>query len=56
MVAENFDASLKRVRVHEGGYSNDRDDPGGGTIFKFAISTTVSPSNGGNKNHSIYWT
>ena len=26
MVAENFDASLKRVLVHEGGCSNDRND------------------------------
>lgn len=31
MVAENFDASLKRVLRHEGGYSNDKNDPGGPT-------------------------
>jgi hypothetical protein len=29
MVAENLDARLKCARVHEGGHSNDRDDPGG---------------------------
>lgn len=33
MVATNFDASLKRVLVHEGGYSNDKDDPGGPTMW-----------------------
>ena len=29
MVAEKFDARLKCARVHEGGYSNDKDDGGG---------------------------
>lgn len=29
MVAENFDANLKCVRVHEGGYSDDKDGRGG---------------------------
>jgi lysozyme family protein len=33
MVAENFNSSLKRVLVHEGGYSNDKDDPGGPTMW-----------------------
>jgi lysozyme family protein len=29
----NFAASLKRVLVHEGGYSNDKADPGGATMW-----------------------
>lgn len=33
MTVENYDASLKRVLVHEGGYSNDKDDPGGPTMW-----------------------
>jgi lysozyme family protein len=33
MAAENYDASLKRVLVHEGGYSNDKNDPGGPTMW-----------------------
>lgn len=32
MVATNFEKSLKRVLVHEGGYSNHPDDPGGPTM------------------------
>lgn len=33
MTAANYDASLKRVLVHEGGYSNDAGDPGGATMW-----------------------
>jgi lysozyme family protein len=33
MTAENFEPSLKRVLVHEGGYSNDKGDPGGATMW-----------------------
>lgn len=32
MASENYTASLKRVLVHEGGYSNHRADPGGATM------------------------
>jgi lysozyme family protein len=32
MVASNFDKSLKRVLVYEGGYSNHPSDPGGPTM------------------------
>lgn len=32
MVASNFDQSLKRVLVYEGGYSNHPSDPGGATM------------------------
>jgi len=32
-MADNFQASLKRVLVHEGGYSNDAGDPGGATMW-----------------------
>lgn len=31
MVKENFEASLRRVLVHEGGYVNHKSDPGGET-------------------------
>lgn len=33
MAAENYQSSLKRVLVHEGGYSNDAGDPGGATMW-----------------------
>jgi lysozyme family protein len=33
MSAENYEASLRKVLVHEGGYSNDRNDPGGQTMW-----------------------
>ena len=33
MSAGNYQSSLKRVLVHEGGYSNDRGDPGGATMW-----------------------
>lgn len=33
MAAENFASSLRRVLVHEGGYSNDAGDPGGATMW-----------------------
>jgi lysozyme family protein len=33
MSAENYDLCLKKVLVHEGGYSNDRNDPGGATMW-----------------------
>lgn len=33
MVAGNFDGALRRVLVHEGGYSNDAGDPGGATMW-----------------------
>ena len=33
MSAENYQASLKRVLIHEGGYSNDAGDPGGATMW-----------------------
>ncbi|OAF05474.1 hypothetical protein AYJ54_00785 [Bradyrhizobium centrolobii] len=33
MTAENFSDCLRRVLIHEGGYSNDADDPGGATMW-----------------------
>lgn len=37
MAAKNFDASLKRVLAHEGGYTNHPSDPGGPTNFGITI-------------------
>jgi lysozyme family protein len=37
VAASDFDESLKRVLEHEGGYSNDLDDPGGPTNFGITI-------------------
>lgn len=37
MVASNYDDSLKRVLVHEGGYTNHPADPGGPTNFGITI-------------------
>lgn len=33
MSAENYDLALKKVLVYEGGYSNDKGDPGGATMW-----------------------
>lgn len=33
MASENYESSLKRVLVHEGGYSDDAADPGGATMW-----------------------
>lgn len=33
MAADNFAEALRRVLVHEGGYSNDAGDPGGATMW-----------------------
>jgi lysozyme family protein len=33
----NYDPSLKRVLAHEGGYTNDKNDPGGPTNFGITI-------------------
>lgn len=33
MTSENYEASLRRVLKHEGGYSNDAGDPGGPTMW-----------------------
>jgi lysozyme family protein len=37
MPASDFDEALKRVLAHEGGYTNDPDDPGGPTNFGITI-------------------
>jgi lysozyme family protein len=37
MTASNYDESLRRLLVHEGGYSNDPSDPGGPTNFGITI-------------------
>ena len=37
MAADNFDRSLNRVLVHEGGYSNHPSDPGGPTNWGITI-------------------
>jgi len=37
MAAANYDESLKRLLVHEGGYSNHPSDPGGPTNFGITI-------------------
>lgn len=37
MAAANYDACLKRLLVHEGGYTNDAADPGGPTNFGITI-------------------
>lgn len=34
---QNYDAALKRVLAHEGGYCNDKDDPGGPTNYGITI-------------------
>lgn len=34
---QNYDAALKRVLAHEGGYCNDKDDPGGPTNWGITI-------------------
>lgn len=33
MAADNFAEALRRVLVHEGGYSNGAGDPGGPTLY-----------------------
>lgn len=38
MAAANYDEALRRVLIHEGGYSNDRADPGGPTNFGITIA------------------
>ena len=37
MAAANYDESLERLLVHEGGYSNHPSDPGGPTNFGITI-------------------
>jgi lysozyme family protein len=37
MVPQTYDAAMKRVLADEGGYSNDRDDPGGPTKYGITI-------------------
>src|SRR4029450_11832092 len=37
MAAANYDESLKRLLVHEGGYSNHPSDPGGPTNFGITL-------------------
>jgi lysozyme family protein len=37
MATSGYDESLRRVLAHEGGYTNDRDDPGGPTNFGITI-------------------
>jgi lysozyme family protein len=38
MTAANFDACLKRLLVHEGGYTNHPSDPGGPTNFGITLA------------------
>lgn len=37
MAAQNYDEALRRLLVHEGGYSNDPGDPGGPTKYGITI-------------------
>lgn len=38
MASKNYDAALKKVLAHEGGYTNHQSDPGGPTNFGITIN------------------
>ena len=42
MTASSYDEALRRVLVHEGGYSNHPSDPGGPTNWGITIQSVAS--------------